>query len=472
MKNKFKLNNFIEGLTICYLLLPVIIFFLGWLKFYLAVPLSLCVLYFGRQLYHQFIQKEEKIICRKNMKYWLIVICISAIWLYFSGIGGFSFQNDDFWARNPIFYDLIHKSWPVKYDLSNQTAYLSYYFTWWLPVSLLAKVFHFPMLASNILLYIYALLGILILIYHLNKYFRQCKYLIVLVLIFFSGLDIIPYLLQRLEFTPISHLEWWAYFFQYSANTTQLYWVFNQSLPIWIITIIFLLLPKNNLNFALLGLTFAYSPWATLGFIPIVIKTLFEKKKDNIMNFANIVLPLIFLIVYGSFYLASNGSYEVANVDVSKFLMLGQYLIFIFFEFGIYFLAMGREASNYRFYKIVLIELLLLPFTYILNQNLFLRGSIIPLFLLMIFVIQFLMTKKNLLKKKLLIVILVIGAITPLNEINRSVYKTFFTKENLIQDEIKSFDFSYLKDSPKRELIYNQFFTKEEKSPFFKYLFK
>ena len=62
------------------------------------------------------------------------------------------------------------------------------------------------------------------------------------IMIFFSGLDIIGCFIQEWNFqsfASILHLEWWLEGFQFSSNTTCLFWVYNQAVPAWIATLLF-----------------------------------------------------------------------------------------------------------------------------------------------------------------------------------------------------------------------------------------
>lgn len=183
---------------------------------------------------------------KRYLNFWIIVLAVVAVWVYLSGIGSFVFQNGDYWVRNPIFRDLSTYQYPVIYDLSKESEAVqricgservafSYYFCWWLPVSYASKLFGLSETARNVLLYLWAVLGILATVYLICRKIGKCTYIVPVVLIVFSGLDIVPWLLKNNIFSNLpwtTHIEWWAGYFQYSSNTTQLFWVFNQSIPI------------------------------------------------------------------------------------------------------------------------------------------------------------------------------------------------------------------------------------------------
>ena len=369
-----------------------------------------------------------------------------------SGIGSFMYQNFDHIARNPIYRDLCDYKWPIVYDLSQQsdavkaitgsdTVAFSYYLTYWLPPALLSKIFVLNELSRNVILYFYTVLGVFLITYNLFRYFKKTSYIILAVFIFFSGMDIIGFLCSHafvaitkinaaIEFKSLiyCHLEWWPLIFQYSANTTQLFWVFNQSVPVWLIVILFLQVRSNKNSLALSSLTFAYSAWAIFGMIPLALWSAFKlhKKFRDAFTLQNILLPLTIAIIFGSFYIMGNGAQDKPFYFVIKdFLRLSAYVLFVFLEFGAYLLIMGKTATKYNFYYVVLIELLLFPI-YTFDGNLIMRATISTLFVLMIFVLKFLFEENAVLRKRkiILVLALAIGAYTPVTEINRSVIFT------------------------------------------------
>ena len=84
------------------------------------------------------------------------------IWVILSGIGSFLYQNSDFTHRNPIYHDLCNYNWPVLYNLSQSSVHaaLSYYFSWWLPPALIAKIFALGYTGQELLLYFWSMLYI------------------------------------------------------------------------------------------------------------------------------------------------------------------------------------------------------------------------------------------------------------------------------------------------------------------------
>lgn len=503
----FRQNNLCQtidklaiNLSLIYVILPIVLFFIGWLRPVLVgggiVLFEVAFVAISRS----FPKTNAAIVDFKdkdNRNFWFITLGLVAFWVYLSGIGGFVFQNGDHWVRNPIFRDLSTYSYPVIYDLSKESDLVqkicgsdkvafSYYFCWWLPVSCLSKIFSLSEVTRNILLYLWALLGILLIVYLICRKIGKCTYTIPLILILFSGLDFVPYLLKNNFFANLpwtNHIEWWAGFpyFQYSSNTTQIFWVFNQSIPIWLLVAIFLQSPGSKYNAAILSMAFAYSPWATFGVVPYAVADFIRGKGKftGKLNLVNIAIPVLLLIVFGSFYLASSGSNGEKGIIFSfhpgeERRIFCNYLLFIFFEFGIYLFAMGAEAKKYAFYWITAGELLIFPLLVVRDFNFEMRGSCAALFLLMCYTIRFINDNKDnsrlKLRNRVLIVALCIGVMTPLAEIDRTLQVTT-TSDNVLQEQIGSFGNMQTDNAGYIGTAKNQFFVYNyNDTAFFKYL--
>ena len=92
---------------------PIYYFFLGFLKTYVSVSIS--VLFLGLIVLNWRaapLDDSSVQISRRNLIFTVFGIMV---WVALSGIGGFAFQNTDLHIRNAIFRDLITYDWPVKY---------------------------------------------------------------------------------------------------------------------------------------------------------------------------------------------------------------------------------------------------------------------------------------------------------------------------------------------------------------------
>ena len=432
-------DSILTACSVLYVSVPVIIFFYGWLNVYVALPVSLIFIAFMLCVYREL--KRDFTGINSSPKFWLFMIVLLCTWVLLSGIGGFGYQNYDFVARNPIYHDLCNYDWPVIYK---NTGALSYYFTFWLFPAFVSKIFQLTLSGQNICLNLWTSLGVCLTGYNLCRHFRKTSFIIPLILIFFSGLDVIGYLIHCVysmiyhsaymspalkfhEMLLFGHIEVYAWIFSYSSNTSQLYWVFNQSVPVWLITSLLLQLQDSRNHLSLSSLTFAYSPWAAIGIIPIALTASIRRNKNlrNILSCHNILIPLCMLIIYGSFYLISSGG-SASRMSSSHFTItdaksLMAYLLFILLDFGIYFIVMGRVVFRYDFSYTVMFVLLILPLYEFIAGDFIMRASIPALFILMTFLIRYMTWEEAKLRKKLLAAVMIAGAWTGMNEINRSL---------------------------------------------------
>lgn len=467
-----------------YILLPVIIFLMKFTRpVYFAIGLVLFVYLLIVAMNQPGVSSgfsNGQILNKKALLTIIATIVVFVIWIYFSGIGSYSYQNWDFWVRNPIYNDLISKPWPLYYNLSLQGQSVTnliggewvafaYYFTYWLTPAFLCKLLSLSYASSQLVLFVHSLIGLIIIYYLLSRIFKVFSLKITAIFMGFSGLDIIAFLLHTHTLPKLSDdLEWSLYYFQLSGNTTQLYYVFNQTIPVWIILLLILNLNSPKLSVAVAALCFAYSPWATIGLIPIIIADIVHKHNDEKflvrikkwISICNMLIPLFLLIIYGLYYTASNGSnggkglyYKAMGASLSEYIPL--FIIYVLTEFGLFYIAIGTGIRKLRYSLIVLAELTLFPIYYIVDYNFFIRGTIPALFLLMIMTISYVINyipesichtdttfsdERNYnVRKQLLTALLIIGAFTGMFTFTRSIIETSKGSDYL-QSDISTFD--------------------------------
>lgn len=495
MVNNRIVDRLLVGLSIFYLIFPIVIFFFGYLKLFFAIILSLILIFSFWKVYKELVKKEVNLFSKSTILFWVIVLVAVGLWTALSGIGGFCFQNEDFWARNAILRDLVNYKWPVVYDLSLQPNYLQdyignssvafvYYYAFWLPVALFSKLFSLSETVTNIVLYIWSYVGLLLVVYMANRINKKTSYISLIVLICFSGLDVLMYVYKNGYIPVLDHIEFWANdWFQYSSNTTLLFWVFNQTIPVWLITSIFMQDINNRYIPAICAVSFCYSPWATIGFIPLVIANIVKNKTvKKYVNISNVFVCLIMAIVFGSFYLSNSAGGTEFSLIFSSFKdstisLLKNYLAFIIIEFLLYFIVMGKKVFYYDYCFVVLIELMIFPLIYSKNTNFCMRATIPALFITSIYIIKYLDENgyKNV-RSILLVVLLAIGTYTPFTEIYRSIYNTTTNYKYRLRDEAYSFgDYKYHYETWEDAIciIRDQFYAYDYgDSFFFKYLAK
>ena len=264
--------------AVLYAVLPIIIFFFGWISIGWAVLFSFLLLMAVFFLIKKGSSADgEYADIKISLKNIIIIAVISIVWCFLAGQGDFMHQSSDHIIRDAIFRDLIKMPWPVIY---NKEQLLSYYIAHWMPSALIGKFIlaatgssFAAYLAGNIALLIWSSLGIFITLMLISLITANGKKVYpvaaVLIFIFFSGLDIIGTLTSGGNVSD--HLEWWYPHAQFSSITTCLFWVYNQSIVSLLMTLC-IVNEKKPANFALLGmLIFPYGPFPFLGALIICI---------------------------------------------------------------------------------------------------------------------------------------------------------------------------------------------------------
>lgn len=432
------------ALSLGYVFLPVLLFFFGWLRLWLAVPLGILWLAaFGKLGRYLCVERKKRspVGFHFRPEYWVVVGVVVFAWLMFSGIGGFSYQNSDYFVRNPIYRDLVRQPWPVFFDFSTQrpavrdvlgngSAAFVYYFCFWLPPALLAKLFAGNELLANVFLLAWAYLGVMLALYQIHRHLKRHFWAAPVIFICFSGLDGLGYWLLKGRFAFGAHLEWWCTYFQYSSHTTVLYWVFNQAIPLWLLTALLLNMRGNKTTIGLCSLAFAYSPFATFGMVPLAVYSAFRRGQNwkKALTWENALIPLAMLLVFGSFYLSNAGSVSLQGWIFQFYpwkKWLPAYLLFLLLEVGIYAWILQKCLRKYAYLWVALAELALIPLYKMTGANDFaMRASLPALLILSVCLTRYALACRADYGKwaaLALAVTLALGAVTPLSEIYRSV---------------------------------------------------
>jgi len=428
-----------KRLSILYLALPFLLFLFGWVRLSVALPLAIILLF---ALYKLLADNNKASfifhLSPKNWPppavYWILLV---VLWILLSGIGGYAFQNWDHHWRNAVFRDLILFDHPIYYTYPERGPInmLVYYVGYWLPVAWIGKLLGWGV--ANFALFIWTLIGLLLVTHHLGNFFKTSNLKATLLLIFFSGLDFLGTLFFPQDYPtiipPITHLETWAGNLQYSSFTTQLFWVFNQAVPAWLIISVIASLAEakqsNTRNELILlwALCFFFAPLASVGLLPYILIEL-VKQTDFKSPFKHLrweqILAAIIIFLLSAFFFTSNTAAQSRALQSIPF---DKFTAFFLLEGGILWLILAPSKFRDPRWMATGILLAVIPLIQLgSDRDFVMRVSIAPLFYLM------LMTGGTIFNKttsRLLLttcyVLLLIGALTPLYEINRSIYRTY-----------------------------------------------
>lgn len=270
-----KIVRGVSAAAYLYLALPVIIFLIGWCKWYIGYPVAVLV---GIGVFFSIREHSAERFClhfTETEKRKLFLICVLVtLWVILSGIGNYVWQNSDHMARNTIFEVIVNNSWPVTYGLEAdgvvQQRMLIYYIGYWLPAALVGKMFGIK--AGYAMQAVWSVIGLLIVYAMICIRRKKIEIWPLLIFIFFSGLDVVgTVLIGDVEIWGTEHLEAWSWFYQYSSNTTLLFWVFNQAIPAWVASaLVFLEEKPRNLIFTV-SLLVLSAVFPAVGLLPFAI---------------------------------------------------------------------------------------------------------------------------------------------------------------------------------------------------------
>ncbi|MBZ5589184.1 MAG: hypothetical protein LAO05_11535 [Acidobacteriia bacterium] len=131
--------------TVGYLLLPNVVFVLGWLRpawgYGIALVAVACLVdVVGRA------RTDRPPLSGLD---WAVVLALAAFWVVAGGIGELNAQVWDYTKHNLVFHDLIVEPWPVVYRAPDlHDPMLCYYLAYYLPTALVAKLLGIQYAAS------------------------------------------------------------------------------------------------------------------------------------------------------------------------------------------------------------------------------------------------------------------------------------------------------------------------------------
>ena len=425
-----------------YLSLPLLIWLLGWLEVWAAVPLVLCVVYALKPLVAP-LPADASPITRMQL---LVAVLVGCGWTVFGGTGHFFFANHDWYIRDAVLHDLVASPWPVGYGLlDGKESLLRAPIGFYMPAALVGKVMglytaHLAMSAWTAAGATIFLLQVLSLLPSRPQVVAAAAALVVL----FSGLDIVGNLVSVPRFieswNSARHLEWWAGTYQYSSMTTQMFWVPNHALGGWLL--IGLLYrdqrgtPLDSMLPIIVVAITLWSPLAAIGVIPFVLWKVFvsvvRERCWRLLDPRVWAPALLVGIVVGAYLTLDSArihhGWEIGGsgsglTDIAMDLLrLAQFWLLEAGLIGFAILALGRS-------KTVLIALAVLAVLPLVNfgpgNDLVMRSSIPSLTVLAIAACLALLkdppSEGSTPKRVLLCSLLALGAVTPFTEFTRSV---------------------------------------------------
>jgi hypothetical protein len=366
---------------------------------------------------------------------WKVIAVAGAVALALFMLGGqgrFFYANFDWQVRDAILADMARYPWPYAYQIGDEQAILRAPIGLYLLPALAGGGWHeLAMLASNTL--------------RLTLLFALCwplfgcgrdRWIGLILFLLFSGFDIFGTALynQLGIATSWDHLEGWNFNNQYSSHITQAFWVPQHALAGWTCAAAFLLWRKNLVHIgffaATIPLVAIWSPLAIMGAVPFAIFAGLTVLRNRNWGLRDVLLAITALaialpaLVYLQIDAARLGSsWRWTGTSSYLFLILFEVLPLVWPPLR----ARSTSGTDRLLLCLILGCLLLMPLYQIgASTDFQMRASIMPLALLAYLFAQWFSTAVDnwpMNRRPLIwgIMIVAIGAVTPLSEIRRAI---------------------------------------------------
>lgn len=417
-----------SALALIYLALPVAIFFAGWFR-PLAALVLLATLCAGLFFALRPALKAKPHITSRTWAWTAGLATVAIGWSCLGGAGHLFFANADWIIRDAVLRDLSSGAWPPSYG---QTAgfdvILRAPVAYYLPAATLAQWLGIGW--ADRLLFAWTALGVGLFLSMVPLSSIALRGALgIACLLLFSGMDILGSWLLNRSWWPLgTHIEWWATLFQYSSNSTLLFWVPNHTLPAWLAMALFVrhwrhpdFLRMAPMLMAVLPL---WTPFAAFGMSPFYMLLLPAAFRAgwHFFNPVNLGPALLLLAIQGLYLTLDLGTVPSGRQTGLNLDFLLLYGAFCILEFALLGLALYRYGKGPLLY-VALLTLFAMPFFKIGEANdLAMRGSIPALMLMCLLLLHILKSEQIRLQDLAGTgVILLIGAVTPAQEIYRAV---------------------------------------------------
>lgn len=496
--------KYLAVIAYAYIVVPILIFFVSWLRWYLGIPAAGIL---GAGLFvllkRNYVRNEESL----KVPAWhlLFASLLILIWLWTTGIGGYFAPSNDYPWRMAIFRDLITYRWPVIYPQTGNA--FVYYFIFWLVPSLVGKLFGWT--AANIALFIWSYIGLLLcfllLVDFCGAKAKSKLWITSILFIGFSGLNIVgaaitsmlginlyPFSLSSMQGWLDKLYNGYSFNFFYRANNECLTEIFNQIIMMWI-SIPLILKVKRPSTFMFIGLCILiYAPIPFIGLLPFFFLLaaiwLFQNKRNlsamvvtrEIFSIPNLsALITIFPIAYLFFSCNISGTqFRVLPLEKFDRVRIFGLLLFYILQFGVICLIIYKKYKKTPVFYTTILSLVMIPFFEIGlpgARDFCMNASTPALFILMILTILWIfeniINQKFSLKAVIMIIVLVLSILSPVQDVESKIMAAHNAHTfPLVNDSIYSFS--------ARQAIGPDWWTKNflcpdpESKAFYKYLAK
>ncbi|SCX77734.1 hypothetical protein SAMN02910370_00069 [Lachnospiraceae bacterium XPB1003] len=245
-----------------YIYLPVLVFIIGWFKWYIGIPVLAAVLYALFYALYGSPDKKKRIdfeLNGINLFSSVLILEMLFIWCLYSGQGGYVEQAGDWNKHNSVLNLLTSNSWPVRGEFEGERGVLTYYVAGYIIPALSGKIAG-GFLTAQKMTFVWTMIGLFLIIHLIadglkvkNPWVRVA---IVPLFICFSSFScllggVYGYAVPGDVFNP-THFMSFSIPVQFTSNIINLAWVYPQALSGWITTLLLLRNMKKVENWGLI----------------------------------------------------------------------------------------------------------------------------------------------------------------------------------------------------------------------------
>lgn len=473
-----------------YMVVPIAIFFVTWLRWYFGIPATVILFLGGWKLLKETVYNNSDALVLPVQDL-IIIGTLVFFWNY--SMSYFFYQTWDQIGRNAVLRDMCNYTWPIYYE---GTGYAHvYYLVHWIVPALVGKLLGYT--AANVALLIWNSIGVFGVFVCICVYFhpqkRMSVWTIFLLLVIWSALNeigyMLVYVLGQTGYTLGSGFGWseaYGYGYQYTPNDQLLAWVYNQTIVPWLGIVLALINPQIR-NYAYLGLcVLPYGPIPFVGLFFYLIIDFFSqihtKKADVIKEAFSIQNICAIITIFPTFFLYFRtnvsgqqiGIYEVPNMFDAKHLTF--MAVFYLLEFGIYGLIIHEDYKKSLLFNITIWSLVIIPHIQIgYGRDFCMRASIPALFILMILVMRYVILHGDEKLSKRMVLLIICLSVSGLGTVKDIAVRIKACRDNnwnaVVAADIGTFAD---KTADNFELgaaaLYSNLVPDYEKTAFFKYL--
>jgi hypothetical protein len=356
-------------------------------------------------------------------------LAIAAIVLLLGGEGRIFYANLDWQVRDAALHDMVIWPWPFAYSGLGAPSLLRAPIGMYLLPALAGKLAGQAAADWALLVQNSVVLAAILALGSTLFGSQRSRRIGLGVLLLFSGMDTIGVLITDWrDLLPLTaHIEGWAGL-QYSSNLTLAFWVPQHAIVGWLGAILYLLWRAGKVPLAgflaMIPLTVLWSPLGVMGTVPFAaiagIETIWRRRLDLF----GVAAPLAACLVAAASlaYLAADAGHVGAHiVAIPPVVYLAVELTEVLpFTVAILLAARGGRFGGLTF-AAVLACLLLFPFLQVGHNVDFMMRASIPALAILAVLSADMVDSSPRLARMTMIVVLAIGAMTPLREVARAI---------------------------------------------------